>query len=92
MAPIRWPEQPARTYLQRERYSIPLAAQTIGVPESHLRNVLYGRTRPMEQVKTGLSELLGIPVEKLFTPEVLEKPYNPIRNPWKPIDPRRVTR
>ena len=67
--------QPALAALRRERYSIPLAARTIGVPEGHLRHVLHGHTRPMEDVKTGLAELLDLPVEDLFVPGMLAKPY-----------------
>jgi hypothetical protein len=85
MVTSRWPRQPALDYLQQERYSVPLAARTIGVPTSHLKNVLYGRTRPMPEVKTGLSKLLGLPVDKLFTADILSRPYRPENNPWKPV-------
>lgn len=74
---------PALELLFAERWSVPLAARTIGVPVGHLRHVMRGNTRPSEATKTGLSKLLGVPVEKLFTEAVLSKAYDPTRNPWK---------
>ncbi|WP_157552143.1 hypothetical protein [Micromonospora sp. NRRL B-16802] len=72
--------QPALKFLRQERWTIRLAAQEIGVSEWHLKNVLYGRTRPMEQVKIGLTRLVGRPVTELFTEEVRAKPHDPSKN------------
>ncbi|MEU2661193.1 hypothetical protein [Micromonospora sp. NPDC007220] len=81
----QWGCQPALEFLRQERWTIPLAAREIGVSEWHLKNVVYGRTRPKEQVKIGLSRLVGRPVTDLFTADVLAKPYDPSKNPWKPV-------
>ncbi|WP_328651330.1 hypothetical protein OG598_25020 [Micromonospora sp. NBC_00330] len=83
MTSKQWGRQPALNLLRQERWTIPLAAEEIGVSEWHLKNVVYGRTRPMEQVKIGLSRLAGRPVTELFTEEVLARPYDPSKNPWK---------
>jgi len=85
MAITRWGEQPARMALRRERYSIPLAARIIGVPETHLRNTVLGCTRPSPVVRRELPKLLGVPLTDLFTDEVLEKEYNQSLNPWLPL-------
>jgi hypothetical protein len=82
----KWGPQPARVVMARERWSIALAARTIGVNEEHLRNVLRGVTRPMPAVLDKLPELLGCPVMDLFTEEILAKPYDPTpKRAWKPV-------
>ncbi|MBQ1018589.1 hypothetical protein KBX71_12050 [Micromonospora sp. D93] len=70
--------------MERERWSIALAARTIDVVEEHLRNVLRGITRPMPEVRDRLPKLLGLPLDELFTADVLAKPYDPTpRCAWK---------
>lgn len=77
--------QPAADALRRERYTVTLAAQVMGVPENNLRCAVTGYNRPKPEVLDGLVKLLGLPAEKLFTAEVLAKPYAPYRNAWKPV-------
>ncbi|MBM0258956.1 hypothetical protein [Micromonospora sp. 4G55] len=83
--PSRFGRQPAADALRRERWSIPLAARQIDVPENHLRTAVGGYNRPMPEVRERLPKLLGLPLEELFTPEVLARPYCPGRNVWKPV-------
>ena len=74
--------QPARVALRRERYTIKLAAELIGVPESHLRIALGGYARPMDAVREKLPIPVGVPLEQLFTPAAIEKPYDASKNAW----------
>jgi hypothetical protein len=74
--------QPARMALRRERYTIKLAAEIIGVPESHLRIAVGGYARPMDAVREKLPVLVGVPLEDLFTPDALAKPYDASKNAW----------
>lgn len=73
--------QPARQALARQRWSISAAAQEIEVPRTHLACALYGRTVPAPGVRTGLSILLGLPMEELFTADVLALSYDTTRGP-----------
>jgi hypothetical protein len=68
--------QPAVAALRAERWSIALAARTIGVPETHLRNAVLGRTYPNAIVREKLPALLGIGLEDLFIPDMLAKAYS----------------
>jgi hypothetical protein len=68
--------------LRRERYTIRLAAELIGVPESHLRIAVGGYARPMDAVREKLPTLVGVPLEELFTPAALAKPYDASKNAW----------
>ena len=69
--------QPARFILYRKRISQMQAAKDLGIPWSHFRRCLTGRTHPMDVVREKLPEYLGVSLEDLFTPELLAKPYVP---------------
>jgi ribosome-binding protein aMBF1 (putative translation factor) len=71
--------QPALAALRAERWSTALAARTIGVPENHLKHVVHGRTYPNAIVREKLPELLGLPLEDLFVPDMLAKTYDGTR-------------
>jgi hypothetical protein len=47
------------------------AAEQMGIPYLHLRNVGYGYVRPKFELRDGLMALLNLPLEKLFTDEAL---------------------
>lgn len=81
MATKEWGRQPALDALRDDGRSIVGTARRLGVSRSHLMNVLHGRTRPRDEVKSGLSRLLNIPVCNLFTPDLIEKSYDP-RRAW----------
>ncbi|MFD6771256.1 hypothetical protein ACFWC6_34150, partial [Micromonospora chalcea] len=57
--------------------SIQQAADEIGVPYEHLKNVLAGKTYPMPEVRRGLPRLLDVPLSDLFCAEMLEASYDP---------------
>lgn len=81
--PTKFGEQPLRVELYRRRISIPTAADTIGVLRTHLRYAAIGRTRPSPKAIAGLTKLLGMRPDDLFTAEVLAKPYDASKNPWR---------
>jgi transcriptional regulator with XRE-family HTH domain len=51
------------------------AAEFIGCTKAHLSNVLAGRSHPNDKVRDKLPELLGLPIEALLDPELLEGEY-----------------
>jgi transcriptional regulator with XRE-family HTH domain len=61
--------------MRTRNLSTRLAAEKIGVLHSHLGNALNGRTAPSDKAREGLSKLLALPVEELFTPELLARFY-----------------
>jgi transcriptional regulator with XRE-family HTH domain len=75
--PTRFGRQPARVEMLAQRWSVALMAREIGVPPSHLRNVLDGVVRPSLRVRTRLPKELGKPLADLFTADVLAAPYRP---------------
>jgi transcriptional regulator with XRE-family HTH domain len=74
MKPTRFGQQPCRALLREKGWSILQAAQEIGVTYPQLHYAMNGTTRPRPDVRERLPELLGVPLEELFTPEALE-PY-----------------
>jgi len=52
--------------------SIKRCAEAIGIPHKTLRRYLVGHNRPNYEAKQRLSEYLGMPIEELFTEEVLK--------------------
>lgn len=77
----RYGIQPARQLLYDRGWSIPVAADKINVPFSHLRNVLHGVTPPSGPVRDRLPVLLGAPLSALFTESALSATYQPGRGP-----------
>jgi hypothetical protein len=79
MAQGRFGFQPARVELFKQRKSIHAAAAEIGCSPKHLENVVRGRTHPSSLVRILLPEILGVPLEDLFTKDILAKEYDPRR-------------
>lgn len=69
--------QPLREVLNKQGISQAKAAKDMGVPYRHLRNVIIGRTHPMDVLRERLPIYLGAPLVDLFTPSMLAKEYNP---------------
>lgn len=72
--------QPLRDVLKRQGISQVKAAEDLGVSWRHFRNVIIGRTRPMDSLREKLPVYLGVPLEELFTPSILAKPYESHRS------------
>lgn len=81
----RFGHQPARVLLRRRGHSLRQLAEQIGVSEKHFRDSVLGYTRPRPEVVAQLPALVSVPLEKLFTDEVLAKPFDPSKNPWRGI-------
>ena len=73
--------QPAREILLRGGRSITGTARALDIPRSHVHSALLGICAPAPGLRTGLSELLGLPVEALFTSSALAATYDPSRGP-----------
>lgn len=67
--------QPLRAVLTKNRYTVRQAAAAINVDPLHLTNVIRGGARPCQAVRDRLPELLGVPLEELFTEDALLLPY-----------------
>lgn len=67
--------QPARQILRDQYLTITDAADRIGVPQGHLRAVLAGTVAPQRTVRERLPELLGVPLEDLFTQDLLAREW-----------------
>jgi transcriptional regulator with XRE-family HTH domain len=72
----RFGEQPIRGVIRRRHWNCRLIAYETGVSYSHLINAANGITAPSPQLRSKLSEFLGLPVEKLFSAEALAATYN----------------
>lgn len=80
--------QPAYDLLRERGYSQAGAARALGVNLHHLRWALRGRIRPSHELRVRLTELLGVPLPALFTPDAIEVPYRTQRNsrPLEEVD------
>jgi transcriptional regulator with XRE-family HTH domain len=67
--------QPLRLVLFQQDITGTKVATDLDISYGHLRRVITGRCRPMDDVREKLPAYLGVPLEELFTPEVLAKPY-----------------
>jgi hypothetical protein len=67
--------QPLRLELFKQHIDGTKAARDLGVSYGHLRRCITGRNRPCDVLREKLPAYLGVPLEELFTPEVLAKPY-----------------
>ncbi len=74
-APSKFGRQSAYQVLSRERWSVAHAAREINIHYPHLLRALMGVVRPCEEVRERLPRLLGVPLESLFTEEILAEPY-----------------
>ena len=88
--PTEYGRQPARDALVDAGYSIREAAVKMGFTYTQVQAVVIGRVRPSEHMKKGLSELLDMSVEELFTKEMLSFPHNPRIKGRKPSRIRQV--
>lgn len=70
---MRAGQQPAARVLLLQRRTAKEVAEQIGVPAKHLRRVLRGENTPMEEVRVHLPRITGVPLHKLFTPELLDR-------------------
>ena len=72
----RW--QPARDVLRAQRWSVRAAADELGetVTVGHLHCALTGITAPNEAVRVGLPALLGVALEELFEPDLLNREWS----------------
>ena len=70
MKVARYGPQPAWKILAKQR-STAMAAMKLGVTYGCLRGALMGYSAPSREIRIGLSEMLGLPVEELFTPQAL---------------------
>jgi len=61
--------------MRAKRWSMREAAEQIGVRHQHLSGSVYGHVRPSEVVREKLPALLGVPLDELFTHDVLRVPY-----------------
>ena len=75
MVPEQFGRQPARDILKARGWSITAAAEELKENRSHLNAALLGRVPPCDALRESLPRMLGIPLEKLFTHELLALPY-----------------
>lgn len=71
----RFGVQPARDEIARQGWTITRCAEALGVSRGHLNYSLLGTISPSRLLRESLPELLGIPLEKLFTEESLAATY-----------------
>jgi transcriptional regulator with XRE-family HTH domain len=76
MTETRFGTQAARERIRAAGYTVAQIAELTGAHESHLYGVLQGRIRPDLTVRRRLPEVLKVPIEELFTVEVLSAPPN----------------
>lgn len=67
--------QPGQAIAYAERWSVSALARKMNVPVRHLYNSFYGWAHPSDEIREQLPVILGRPLEDLFTPESLAKPY-----------------
>jgi len=72
----RFGTQPAREILRARRLSIRDVAVALGVSPRHLYNALQGYITPRTEVRQKMPDLLGVPLEELFTPDVIALPFH----------------
>lgn len=60
-------KQPAMQILWDQRWTVPRAAEAIGVPRNHLGAALYGRVAPSHPVRERLPILVSTPIDELDT-------------------------
>jgi hypothetical protein len=72
----RFGEQPVRGVVRRRHWNCRLIAYEIGVAYSHLINAANGISPSSPELRSTLSEFLGLPVEKLFTTDALAATYS----------------
>lgn len=63
--------QPAKARLRASGLSVARAALAVGVTHAHLNGTIHGHIRPNHEVRERLPKVLGIPLDELFTTEIL---------------------
>ena len=63
--------QPAKALLQEAGIAQEDAATAVGVSREYVNMILNGSSRPSLPVAAGLAELLGRPIEAIFTRKML---------------------
>lgn len=53
--------------LRQRGMSVRATADAVDLPFNHVRSALYGRCRPSPELRILLSELLDVPVDRLFS-------------------------
>lgn len=76
--PTKFGVQPARRIFAEKCLVITGVAHQIGVGHQHLNRVVNGRTPPSDAVRERLPEFIGVPLEELFTPELLSTPFGKV--------------
>lgn len=66
----------ARRQMAILELTTPQVAEKIGCTVAHLSNVLHGRAHPSNAVRKGLPKALGLPIEALLDPELLQTEYS----------------
>lgn len=82
MVPTRWGTQPGWALCTQADHSIRKIADEIGVPYAHLGNALTGRIIPNDDVREKLPAFLGVPLEELFTSDVLAQKHDEKRGKY----------
>lgn len=65
--------QPLCGVLHEQRWQIKRLADEHGLSYNHLYNVVTGRVAASRELQQVLPDILGVPLDSLFTPESLRK-------------------
>lgn len=83
-------DQPVRDVMREHRWQYPALADKLGVTYMHLYGATRGFTAPSPYLRKHLPEILGTPLEELFTAAALASSYRPYRaaeRPWaRPLE------
>jgi lambda repressor-like predicted transcriptional regulator len=71
----KWGVQPVHGLLRKTGWSLATVSRELSVPYQTLVKVCSGTTIPPDDLRTMLAVFLGLPVEELFTREVLARKY-----------------
>ena len=74
MAKTSWP-QPVLRHLKEQRWTLNRAAAEMDIPKYHFISACYGRVSPSPDLRARLPKLLNVPVEMLFSAQMLARPY-----------------
>jgi transcriptional regulator with XRE-family HTH domain len=72
--PTRFGTQPGHQILVSQGRTISGVARVLRLHPAHLAQALQGRIRPNYEVRERLPDLLGVPLEELFTEDALQPP------------------
>jgi hypothetical protein len=81
VADSRFGPQPIREYVWREGWTHGEFAELSGVrPYAHVTQAMAGKCPPSPALRKAAVELLGMPLQVLFTSEAIATTYRPKRN------------